>query len=171
MKLEKELCALGDSILAYNKPALDVKLTRNERLVPEDEYDDSPNAKKILSDIMYSRVCVKGKTIVLGVAGKDKKFRTKAIITGEQDFPPGNHSIKVGTNISVIERRVGMSAENISKFQGGKNGIINADPNSFIFADIAYRNWKITELYFMNGYPIASQKAYEFAKKRPEIWV
>ncbi|MBR0074358.1 MAG: hypothetical protein IJP96_01210, partial [Synergistaceae bacterium] len=73
-RIESDLLELGNNILAYNKPALDIKLTKKERSVPEDEYDDSPNPKMTLSDVMYNRVCVKGKTIVIGSAKKDKKF-------------------------------------------------------------------------------------------------
>ena len=36
LEIEADLCALGDKILAYNKPALDIKLTNKERFVPEE---------------------------------------------------------------------------------------------------------------------------------------
>ena len=181
-RIENDLCELGNNILAYNKPALDIKLTKKERSVPEDEYDDSPNAKMILSNVMYNRVCVKGKTIVIGSAEKNKKFKTDLIITAEPDFPPaakGSNQnvprIYVGQDVNVLENFVGMSARNISNMQqrNRQKGTpitetINLDPTSFVFTNLAYKDNKIAELHHHNGYALTSDRAWNFAKKKAQ---
>ena len=178
-RLESDLLELGDSILAYNKPALDVKLTKKERTVRDlDDYDEEGPIP--VQPVMYSRVCVKNRTIVIGTAEKDKKFTTAFIITGDTDFPPegknwGNPQdlprvprIYVGENINVLENFVGLSASNISKIQQQENGIINLDPTSFVFTNLAYKDGKITELHHHNGYSLIGQKAWNFAKKKAQ---
>lgn len=175
-RIEDDLIELGNNILTYNKPALDVKLTKQDRTIPEDEFDDNP--KMILSDVMYNRVCVKGKTIVIGSAKKDKKFTTVLIITGETDFPPaakGNSGIYVGGDLSVLENFVGMSARNISNMQQRNRpkgepikDIIDIDPDSFIFTKLAYKDKKISELFYHQCYSIVVERVWKFAKKKTQ---
>ena len=175
-RIERDLSELGNNMLKYNKPALDVKLSKKERTVPEEYYDDGsdPNTKMILSDVMYSRVCVKGKTIVLGSAKKDKNFEANSIITGEPDFPPAAKEndlnvprIYVGQDISVLENFVGMSAQNITKIQQSDPGTINLS-ESFVPEYIAYKDGKITELYYANGYAVNSDRAINFKDKKAQ---
>lgn len=177
ISIENDLLELGNNILAFNKAALDIKLTKKERLVPEDEYDDSPNAKMVLSPVMYGRVCVKGKTIVIGNATKDKKFTAILVITGDPDFPPqGSRNglyegdrlprIYVGQNINIFENYIGMSAENITKIQQQRSGVIGLDPTSFVIVSLAYKDNKVSELYHHNGYEINSPRIWDFATQK-----
>ena len=184
-RIQVDLQELGNNILNYNKPAFEVKLTKKERTVPEDDYDDpsDPNTKMILSPVMYSRVCVKGRTIVVGSAGKDKKFTADFIITGDPGFPSKSKEatdnpnltnydgIYVGARVGIIEKFVGISAQTITKiqqqeFSEKQPGIINLDPTSFVFANLAYKDGKITELHHSNGYALHSPKAWDFARKK-----
>lgn len=180
LRIQDDLQELGNNILNYNKPAFEVKLTKKERTVPENYYDDpsDPNTKMILSPVMYGRVCVKGRTIVMGTAGKDKKFTADFIITGDPGFPSKSKEatdnpnltnydgIYVGARVGIIEKFVGISAQTITKIQQDEDGIINLDPTSFIFTDLAYKDGKITELHHSNGYALNSPKAWDFARKK-----
>ena len=152
--MKADLCALGDSILKYNKPVMDITLTKKER-----------NA----SAVMYSRVCVKGKTIVVGNAGKDKRFYTVMILTGEPRFPDNAKNIRNGANISVIEKYVGLSAEDISTAQGVNSGIINADDTANLFGiNIAYENGIITEQECHDGNALYADRVWDFIERKAQ---
>ena len=122
---------------------------------------------------------------MVGSAEKNKKFTVDFIITGEPDFPPAGKKwveiannrdnppdyknvprIYAGENISVIENFVGMSAQNISRIQQQEAGVINLDPTSFVFTNLAYKDGKITELHYSNGYALNSSKAWSFAEEK-----
>ena len=175
-RIEDDLKELGNNILKYNKPAFEVKLTKEERTVPEDDYD--PNTKMILSPVMYSRVCVKGRTIVLGSAGKDKNFTADFILTGEPGFPSKSKEatdnpnltnydgIYVGARVGIIEKFVGISAQTITKIQQQEDGIIIFEAASYVIIRLAYKDGKITELYHHNGYAMNSPKVWDFADKK-----
>ncbi|MBR2208828.1 MAG: hypothetical protein IJ859_08510 [Synergistaceae bacterium] len=177
LAIESDLQELGNNILAYNKPTKEFKLTKEERLTPDlDDYENE--VRSTPSPIMYSRVCVKGKTIVLGSAKKDKKFTADFIITGEPDFPPqGSRSdvggnaktaprIYVGQNVNVLENYVGMSIENIAKIQKSETGTIIVSSESFIFSKLAYKDGKVAGLHYHTGYNLNSSKAWDFVKQK-----
>lgn len=179
-RIQVDLQELGNNILKYNKPAFEVKLTKKERTVPENDYDDpsDPNTKMILSPVMYGRVCVKGRTIVVGSAEKDKKFTADFIITGDPGFPSKSKEatenpnltnydgIYVGARVGIIEKFVGIPAQTITKIQQQQAGIIDLDPTSFVFTRLAYKDGKITELHYHDGYARNSPKVWDFVEKK-----
>ncbi|MBQ3645852.1 MAG: hypothetical protein II960_04535, partial [Synergistaceae bacterium] len=74
-----------------------------------------------------------------------------------------------------LENFVGMSARNISNIQqrNRQKGdpikeTINLDPDSFVFANAAYKDNKIAELHYHNGYALTSDRAWNFAKKKAQ---
>ncbi len=186
-RIESDLQELGNNILNYNKPAFEVKLTKKERTVPEEYYDDpsDPSTKMMLSPVMYSRVCVKGRTIVLGSAGKDKKFTADFIVTGDPGFPSKSKEatdgpnltnydgIYVGASVGIIEKFVGISAQTITEIQQQEiskkqPGVINLNPASFEFVNLAYKDGKIVELHYHTGYGVNSPRAWDFVWKKVE---
>ena len=162
--IDRDLSELAQSIIAYNKPAFEIKLTKKERMVEDEDG-------KYVTPFMYNKVWVKGKTIVIGIATEDKSFAALNIITAEPGFPPENKNktekvpyICVGQDVSVIENYAGTSVQNVSE----EEGHIHFDTLNFTFVDLKYKNGKITEIQkndFNNGESVA-KRTWDFAKKK-----
>ena len=163
-KIEADLDEFAQRIIRYKKPAKEFSLNMRER------FTIIKVPKLTLTPVMYNRVYVYGRTVLIASAGEDKKFTTDFIITGEPGFPrPAKHSgIFVGENISVIENLIGSSAEEITKDQEEKEGIIDCSHIGLLYTNIAYKNGKIIEIHSHSGYLIASRKAWNFAKQKAE---
>ena len=159
-----DLTELAQNIIAYNKPAFEIKLNKKERTVEDEDG-------KYVTPFMYNKVWVKGKTIVIGIATEDKSFFALNIITAEPGFPPEKKNktekapyVCVGQDVSVIENYAGTSVQNVSE----EEGRIHFDPLNLIFVDLKYKNGKITEIQkndFNNGEAVA-KRTWDFAKKK-----
>lgn len=166
LQIEADLMELGRSIIAYNKPTAEEKLTKADR---DHEGEISP--------ILYSRVYAKGNTIVLGNAGKNKKFYPVWVITGEEGFPAANknaHSMEnyinglhVGSGVNIIERNLEMPITQASSIQN-LEGVLKVDNGGFNVAYVSYRDGKVTQLFYAVDEPVVSARAWKIAHTRAE---
>ena len=99
IELADSISFLGSQIIANNKPALQVKLSKAERM-----YDEDGGSK--VSPYLLNRVWAKDKTVVCGVAKKNKKFEVEHLITSDPGifFTGGLH---VGDTLKALEDIIG----------------------------------------------------------------
>ena len=110
--LVRDVGKLADQIAAYNKPAFEVRLTREER-----QYQEMGEDNYRTSRILYNRVWAKDKTLVLGEARGDKRFYATFLTTidPEYSFVGG---IRVGAGTKILENFFGDSIMNAGNVEG-----------------------------------------------------
>ena len=80
--IARDLEKLGNNIATYNKPVFEARLTRKER-----EYADEWDEGSVrLSPIVWNRVYAKDKTVVVGLARKNKQFFVASLKTRDPAF-------------------------------------------------------------------------------------
>lgn len=173
--LAKDARKLADKIAAFNKPAFEAQPTKEERT-----YEEMESGKILISPVVWSRVWLKDKTLVFGMAKKDKKFRATYFATTDPDFNFLG-DIRVGASMKTLRNFFGNSIEEYT--EGGKtvvsgpqlDGTDGYSPSIIIVC----KNGLITEIvaYFTDGYTfsskydescihIYSEKAKNFARNK-----
>ena len=147
--LMEVLTNLGNDILKREKPLREFKLKSEER---EISFRQSQ---------VYNRVCVRGKTIVIGSAEKDKKFESGIVTTCDPavDFD----GVHVGANISVLEKLLGTTYTEDDMYI-----CLNPPVTTLTYVYVSCSNRTITmlELYFERLY--ASERAKRFFDRKCE---
>lgn len=136
MDLIKSLERLGDQIVANNKHAFEVQLTRSEREVFDDE----------ISSVMWNRVWAKDKTIVTGESGRNKKFYATSLVTADPKmvFAGGIH---VGASTEVLEKFFNAPLREIAYRPGVIYNPAESDYDAESFYIFYDGNGRITEIY------------------------
>lgn len=162
----------AQKIVDYNKPAFEVKLTKQERYYNDEFFGTGT------SPVIYKRVWAKDKTIVTGWATANKKFHADYIETIDPDviFMGGVH---VGGSIRDLEKLFGTSINAIN--ESTKTGIIYGSSQSEEpwWTLITHKNGIITEIRsqrvdeWPGGFPIPdSSKANNFmVNKRRQMGI
>ena len=146
--IARDLERLGNNIAMYNKPVFEVKLTRKER-----EYADEWDEGRVrLSPIVWNRVYAKDKTVVVGLARKDKQFFVASLKTCDPAFIFSG-GIHVGSSIKDLERFFGTSINRVGYPDGNNTTLIEpirweTDDFSNPVACIKCSNGIVTEFIF-----------------------
>ncbi len=171
---------LAKQIAQYNKPVFEVKLTKKERQYYD--MDVMGDYVPYTSSIIWNKVCAKDKTVVLGIAGKDKKFYPLYFKTADPKFSFAG-GIHVGSSVQDLERFLGykVTKKTVPKhtlYSKKGNIIFFAGPvelesdAEFPIAVIKCENGRITEIFYdgtggrSNPDGIISKKALDFANKQ-----
>lgn len=161
---------LADKIAAFNKPAFEAQLTKKEREYWDMGFDED---EVLISPVLWSRVWVKDKTLVFGMAKKDKKFRATYFATTDPEFVFLG-GIRVGASIKTLEKFFGVSVD-VLKDEGIKGDLIigpqfDGTDGKWATIFIVYNKGLITEITadFTNdeSSSVYSKKAGNFAKDK-----
>ena len=130
-EFEKSILKLASQIMLNNKPVFETQMSKKERSYM---YDDGT---KGVSPKIYNRVWAKDYTIVVGCAGKNKKFELKYIATRDPNFVFAG-GIRAGANVNVIEKFIGKTIAQASAIYDEYDGLgacLNYENNG------KYLNW------------------------------
>ena len=169
--LAEDVRKLADQIAAFNKPLFEAKLTTQERKYYE-MGDDNIGS---ISPILWNRVYAKDKTCVLGIAGKDKKFKATYFVTADPKLVFLG-KVHVGMTTEELERFFNDSMSNMA--YEGKTATwvsapsIDGTDGHFPTVDLFYKNGIVTEIaaYYLAGnddaYLCTSEKAEKFMENK-----
>ena len=170
----KEIQAFAEKIVAYNKPAFEVQLTKKEREYYPMGFGDDGETQPPLSSIMWNRVYVKDKTLVFAAAEKNKKFTVFSFITTDPAYV-FNRNIRVGASAKVLERYFGDTLKNMGDSKGKKTTLygplIDGVDGSYPFVLITCEKGIITQIEadFRLGegdVEVISKKAEKFVERK-----
>ena len=152
--LRDDVEKLADKIVKYNKPAFEGELPKSERAIGNDF-------------ILWNRVWVKDNTIVIGCAGRDKKFYAFYLITSDPNFTFSG-GIRVGASTKVVERFFADTMNNMGVVKGKTvvvSGPPQEGPDAYPIVQFTCVNGIITEITygFFNLTYAVSKKALNFA--------
>ena len=153
----KSLLDLAKRIMANNKYAFETKMTQKDR-----ELYEMGEEIPTISQIIWNRVWAKDKTIVVGEARKDKKFRVRLFMTRDPQITFVN-GLRVGDDIHVLEQFFGSPLERQFYFPEGITWLSIGNTGEFIH--IFYKDDKITELRWFNLMDPTAKKTDNFVKQ------
>ncbi len=113
-RLEKFEFSLADTarkILNYNKPAFEVKLTKDDR-----KYTIEGTSRRRLARSLWNRVCAKDKTLVVGAGNNDPANTVPCYFVTEDPELIFVGGIRVGASVKVLEKFFGKSINNMNDY-------------------------------------------------------